>query len=224
MATPQNSKPTLGYWKIRGLASQIRYEMVYLGVDFDEHHYEQGDAPDFDRGQWISVKDSLGLKFPNLPYLLDGDLKLTETNAIMKYIAHKYGSHLLGGDATTIAKVEMVAGVVNDLKGAVTMPCYTGSSAESITGNLLEKVRPIVEFMGDKKFLVGEEPTYVDFTMFELIELMQFVSQGALFVRYPKLEVYSNRITSLPRLCEYYADDSRCMKRPFNNKVAKINN
>ena len=29
-------KPTLGYWKIRGLASQIRYEMIYLGVDYDE--------------------------------------------------------------------------------------------------------------------------------------------------------------------------------------------
>ena len=69
----------------------------------------------------------MGLRFPNLPYLLDGDLKLTETNAIMKYIAHKYGPQLLGGDATTIAKVEMVAGVVGDLKGTVTMPCYTGT-------------------------------------------------------------------------------------------------
>ena len=78
--------------------------------------------------------------------------------------------------------------------------------------------------MADKKFLVCEEPTYVDFTMFELCELMQFISQGELFRRYPKLEAYSTRIKSLPRLAEYYADDSRCMKRPFNNKVAKINN
>ena len=29
-------KPTLGYWKIRGLASQIRYQMIYLDVDYDE--------------------------------------------------------------------------------------------------------------------------------------------------------------------------------------------
>ena len=33
-------RPTLGYWKIRGLASQIRYEMVYLGVEYDEDMYE----------------------------------------------------------------------------------------------------------------------------------------------------------------------------------------
>ena len=55
-------KPTLGYWKIRGLASQIRYEMVYLGVDYDEVQYEQGDASTkYDRSSWLSVKDTLGL-------------------------------------------------------------------------------------------------------------------------------------------------------------------
>ena len=91
-----SEKPTLGYWKIRGLASQIRYEMVYLGVDYSVDQYEQGEAPDFDRSAWLNVKSTLGLPFPNLPYLIDGDLKLTETNAIMKYIASKYGPELLG--------------------------------------------------------------------------------------------------------------------------------
>ena len=45
------------------------------------------------------MKDTLGLEFPNLPDLLDGNVKLTETNAIMKYIANKLGPHLLGSDA-----------------------------------------------------------------------------------------------------------------------------
>lgn len=143
------SKPTLGYWKIRGLASQIRYEMVYLGVDYSEDQYEQGDAPTFDRSAWLSVKDTLGLPFPNLPYFIDGKMKLTETNAIMKYIAAKYGPQLLGTDPAQIAKVEMVSGVVGDLKGAVTMPCYTSGDRGAITANLLERVKPIVKFLGD---------------------------------------------------------------------------
>ena len=70
--------------------------MVYLGVDFEEDLYEQGDAPDFDRGQWENVKDSLGLRFPNLPYMIHGNVKLSEANSIMRYIAAKFGPHLLG--------------------------------------------------------------------------------------------------------------------------------
>ena len=218
------SKPTLGYWKIRGLASQIRYQMVYLGVDYDEHQYEQGDAPDYDRTCWLSVKDTLGLQFPNLPYLLDGTLKLTETTAIQKYIAYKYGPHLLGTDPANIAQVEMVSNVVSDLKGAVTMPCYTSGDRAAITANILEKVKPIVQYLGSKKFLCGSEVTYVDFTFFELCELMEWISEGQLSQQNPTLQGYCERVKGLPRLAEFYADDEKCMKRPFNNKVAKLNN
>ena len=224
MAEAAATKPTLGYWKIRGLASQIRYELVYLGVEYKEDQYEQGDAPTFDRSSWLSVKDTLGLQFPNLPYFIDGKMKLTETNAIMKYIAAKYGPELLGTDPVQIAKVEMAAGVVGDLKGAVTMPCYTSGDRSAITANLLEKVKPIVKFMGENDYLVGANPTYVDFTMFELCELMEFISEGQLFQAQPSLKAYSDRIKGLPKLAEFYADDARCMKAPFNNKVAKINN
>ena len=142
----------------------------------------------------------------------------------MKYIAHKYGPQLLGGDAATMAQVEMVAGVVGDLKGAVTMPCYTNHEKAGITVNLLQKVKPIVNYLADKPFLVGENISYVDFTLFELCDLMQFISDGQLFTQYPSLESFSERVKALPKLAEYYADDERCMKRPFNNKVAKINN
>ena len=101
-------KPTLGYWAIRGLASQIRYQMVYLGVDYAEDFYEQGDAPDFDRSCWLEKKDTIGLRFPNLPYFIDGETRLTDTGAIMKFIANKYGPELLGNSPAQIGQVEMV--------------------------------------------------------------------------------------------------------------------
>ena len=36
------------------------------------------------------------MDFPNLPYLIDGEVKLSESWAIAKYIARKYGKQLLG--------------------------------------------------------------------------------------------------------------------------------
>ena len=33
-------KPVLGYWKIRGLASNLRYQLAYQGIDYDMVEYE----------------------------------------------------------------------------------------------------------------------------------------------------------------------------------------
>ena len=41
-----------------------------------------GDAPDFNFGLWADVKPCMGMGFPNLPFFIDGDFKLTETVAI----------------------------------------------------------------------------------------------------------------------------------------------
>ena len=33
-------KPVLGYWKIRGLAANLRYQLAYQGIDYDMVEYE----------------------------------------------------------------------------------------------------------------------------------------------------------------------------------------
>ena len=58
----------------------------YAEAEFEDVVYECGDAPDFDRSCWLDVKFTLGYDFPNLPYLEDGDVKLTQTIPIMQYV------------------------------------------------------------------------------------------------------------------------------------------
>ena len=89
---------------------------------------------------------------------------------------------------------------------------------------LLEKVKPLVNFMGEKKFLCGNNVTYIEFIFLELCDFMNWISAGVLHERYPALDAYFNRVKALPRLKDYYADDNRCIKRPYNNPVAKLNN
>jgi glutathione S-transferase len=43
------------------------------------------------------VKYTLNFAFPNLPYLIDGEFKLTEQVAIMNYIVSKAGREDLNG-------------------------------------------------------------------------------------------------------------------------------
>ncbi|XP_075469715.1 glutathione S-transferase Mu 1-like isoform X3 [Ascaphus truei] len=81
----------LGYWDIRGVAHSIRLLLEYTGTPYEETRYVTGGAPDYDKSQWLDVKETLGLDFPNMPYLLDGDVKLSQSNAILRYIARKHG-------------------------------------------------------------------------------------------------------------------------------------
>lgn len=65
------TKLKFGYWATRGRAQVPRHLLAYTGAQWEEVAYT-------DPAQWFGGdKQSLGLDFPNLPYLIDEDLKLT---------------------------------------------------------------------------------------------------------------------------------------------------
>lgn len=72
---------TLGYFDLRGLAEPIRYLLKYVGVKFNDKRYEFGEGStmqelDNIRKYWYTDKYNLGLDFPNVPYYIDGDVKV----------------------------------------------------------------------------------------------------------------------------------------------------
>ena len=103
--------------------------LAYLGVDFEDVKYDvtyDEDSQSWDRSQWTSVKFNLGLEFPNLPYLFDGETKITETVGIMRYLAKKHDSTLLGKTAAELGRIEMLWDTVSNLKAKCTFPAYMG--------------------------------------------------------------------------------------------------
>ena len=220
----KTSTVTIGYWKIRGLISPCRYMLEYLGVDYNDVQYEQGDAPEFSRDCWLSVKPTLDLDFPNLPYLVHGDLRITESQAMMRYIANTFGpADFSGKDNAEKAKLDMLLGTIADIKSAATNHCYGSGDRSAVKQIGLERMEPISKYLGDKKFLAGDYITFVDFFLFEQIELFAFATEGEVLAKFPNLAAYHKTITSLPKFAEYYKSD-KFMVRPFNNKIAKINN
>lgn len=196
----------------------------YLDVDFEDRLYDCGDAPDFDRSCWFDVKQTLGLEYPNLPYLIDGEAKISETVAIMQYIARKYQPALLGADAAELGRISMLLDKVNTLKAKATYPCYGSGDTEAI----IEECRPIlakiVECMGESEWIAGANLTWLDFYFAELIDLLNGISDGLFNAEFPTMQTYWDRFISLPKLAEAWADDTKCMKQPFNNKMAKLLN
>lgn len=70
--------------------------------------YEQGDAPNFSIESWSSVKNTLGLDFPTVPYLIDETANVTDPYAIMVYIAHAYAPELLGKTPEESGQIDMI--------------------------------------------------------------------------------------------------------------------
>ena len=199
-------KLTLGYWKIRGLAASIRYQLEYSGVDYDMKEYEQGVGPEFSRQDWLDEKYKFELDFPNLPYVIDGDFYLTETFAIHKYLADKYDQELLGVNAEQQGIVNMLSGIILDIKKGVTGPCYSGDKDAAIKC-IQNKMPAVIAFLkqDQRQFLAGDNVTWIDFYFYETLQLMAFINPHV-YEEYGKLKAYCRNMAKLPHLKDYLED------------------
>ncbi|XP_038958865.1 glutathione S-transferase Mu 4 isoform X4 [Rattus norvegicus] len=125
---------TLGYWDIRGLAHAIRLLLEYTDSSYEEKRYTMGDAPDYDRSQWLSEKFKLGLDFPNLPYLIDGSHKVTQSNAILRYLGRKH--NLCGETEEERIRVDVLENQAMDTRLQLAMVCYSPNFVSSTNPEL----------------------------------------------------------------------------------------
>ncbi|KAH7956271.1 hypothetical protein HPB52_007777 [Rhipicephalus sanguineus] len=161
--------PILTYWDVRGFAQAIRNLLIYKGVEFEDKRYQHGPPPEYGRGEWLKEKFALGLKFPNLPYYMDGDVKITQSLAILRHLARKHDLHARNdAEATELDVLEQQA---QDLclilaYEAVPMPRYKGG-LKSYAENVGDKLEPWAKHLAGLKWVLGERLTYVDFLLYE---------------------------------------------------------
>ncbi|KAM9217362.1 glutathione S-transferase 2-like [Leptosomus discolor] len=170
---------TLGYWDIRGLAHAIRLLLEYTETPYQERLYHPGPAPDYDWSDWTSEKEKLGFDFPNLPYLIDGPAKVTQSNAILRYIARKH--HMGGGTEEEMLRVDVLENQLMDLRMSFARLCYD-PNFEKLKAAYLEqlpgKLRELSRFLGSQTWFVGEKLTFVDFVAYDVLDrLRMFVPE-----------------------------------------------
>ncbi|OQV19816.1 putative Glutathione S-transferase Mu 1 [Hypsibius exemplaris] len=191
----------LGYWGIRGLAQPIRYLLEYTGEKYDFKNHS--DSP---KEAWIEDRLKLGIPFPNLPYYIDGDVKLTQANAILRYIARKHG--LAGKNEKDYQEIDVLDGVLADLRLGWTRTCYLSQNLENdkvtYRNTIDQTLKQYVEILGKKDYLVSGGLSYVDFVFFELLDALNTLYED-LFTELPTLKAYHQRIKSLKGVKEYLA-------------------
>ena len=218
-----DKKILIAYWKIRGLIMHVQYVAEYCKAPYETKYYQQGEAPTFDSSCWFDEKHSLGLDFPNLPYLFDGDFKMSETVPMMVYIAEKFRPEILGENTQEKATVSMITAVVHGAKNAVTGPCYQQDDKEKVLEAAWKNFKSLSKYLGDKKFFLGDKPTLPDFHFTELLNFIEKLDgQGTLKTKYENLHNLRNNVNELAEIKDFLSSD-RCPDLPFNNVCAKVN-
>jgi glutathione S-transferase len=165
----------------------------------------------------------LNLDFPNLPYLLDGDLKLTQSKAVLYYLGRKY--NLMGTTPKEEAHVMMLCEEAHDLRMKSNGVFYTpeGESETArkafVDTTLAEHLQKFDDYIGKNqtKFLVGNQPTVADFQVFEYIDACLYLDEGnSVLDKYSNVKQFLNTIRELPELKDYIAKE--LAQVPLNNK------
>ncbi|XP_059122058.1 glutathione S-transferase Mu 7 [Peromyscus eremicus] len=210
---------TLGYWDIRGLAHAIRMLLEYTDSSYEEKRYTMGDAPDYDQSQWLNEKFKLGLDFPNLPYLIDGSHMITQSNAILRYLARKH--NLCGETEEERIRVDILENQLMDNRMVLARLCYNPDFEKLKPGyleQLPEMMRLYSEFLGKRPWFAGDKITFVDFIAYDVLERNQ-VFEPKCLEAFPNLKDFIFRFEGLKKISDYMKS-SRFLPRPVFLKIA----
>jgi glutathione S-transferase len=210
----ESSSVTFGYWHLRGRGAIPRLVLEYTGTKYDEKRYVKPE-------EWFGGdKNSIGFDFPNLPYLVDGDFKLTETRAIVLYVIRRSGhNELLGKDVKQQATQGMIGGVVEDVNKAIVElvfnPDYETVKAEKFKG-LTYKLDHLKAFLGTQEWLAGFF-SVADFTFYETWNYIRgiFPEESK---AYESFNAHHDRFEAVPQIKAYLASD-RNIKAPYLPKA-----
>ncbi|XP_064399855.1 glutathione S-transferase Mu 2-like [Halichondria panicea] len=202
---------TLGYWNIRGLGQSIRLMLKYTGTEFNNVQYDERNG-----GSWFDDKEKLGLDFPNLPYLIDGDVKITQSFAILRYIGRKH--NLSAKSEKEMAYLGMLEHVAMDFRNGFVMFVYNKKDFEEKRDGYVktakESVQRFSDYLGDKQWFNGSEMTYVDFFLYEILDHHRLFEKGFLD-HVPNIQALMERFEARPAIKAYMESDE-FMKEPIN--------
>ena len=234
----EGAEITLGYWGIRGLGQPIRFLLVSAGVPFSEvrlgvlqdgtllNENEEGE-------DWDNVRSTLGMPFPNLPYLIDtsgGSLvSLSQSNAILRYLAR--GFDFYGDSENDRVEIDVLQDEAYDFRNEIIDTAYTldeGYAAvfEHFSTNTmpryLDSFETYLAQCDNKNFFVGSRFSLVDFVLYELFwQMTLMVPNSITATNRPTLFAFINAFEKAPRIANYLQSEYY-IEHPINSPWASF--
>ena len=210
-----DNKLVFGYWGLSGLGNPIRYLLSYLEADFKDEVYT-----DFDK--WFKAdKAGLGIPLANLPYLIDGGFKLSESTAILKYLPKRFNkTDLLGKTTEDQARVDQLLGFIGDINSAFGGAMREGlldGKKDELYGKIKDKTQVLEGFVKEN-YALGYL-TIVDFRLADIVYTITNSLPDQTKDDLKNLRQISKNVHELPQVKKYLETGVKTLLTPAYHKT-----
>ena len=175
-----SSKLSLIYFPVRARGEAVRMILAYGGIPFTDTNCQEYFGCDF-----MTAKTSGKLPFGQLPVLAVGDTLISQSGAIHRYTAGLVSkpdfiprdpvkAALADALHETAQDLYRIMPIVNMFKGDQ----WKQEKEEYFTKTLPAKLPALVKMLGEQSYFCGDAPTYADFALHTIMDLVRLVEPG----------------------------------------------
>ncbi|CAH6876630.1 Gsta4 [Phodopus roborovskii] len=216
------TKPKLYYFHGRGRMESIRWLLAAAGVEFEEEFLET-------REQYEKLQKDGLLLFDQVPLVEIDGMPLTQSRAILSYLAAKY--NLYGKDLKERLRIDMYTDGTLDLMLMIAQapfkpPKEKEESYALIVTRAKTRYFPVFEkILKDhgEAFLVGNQLSWADIQLLEAILMVEELSAPVLS-DFPLLQAFKARISNIPTIKKFLQPGSQRKPPPDGHYVEVVRN
>ena len=202
-------KLSLVYFPVRARGEAARMIMAYGNIPYTDTIVEFGD--------FATWKSSGKLPFGQLPILEVDDTIIGQSGAIHRYLAalvsepdfipkDSVKAALADALHETAQDLYRIMPIVNMFKG----DHWKQEKDEYFTKTLPTKLPALVKMLRDQEYFCGDAPTYADFALYTIMDLVRLVEPGVVS-QHDNIAAWMTRVEQLPGVKEYVESRPDCV-------------
>ena len=205
-------KLDLIYFDVRARAECARMTLAYGGIP-----YNFTDTQGYFGCDFMTAKTSGKLPWGQLPLLaVDGKL-ISQSGSINRYLASLVTKpDFIPKDPVKAALADALHETAQDLFRIMpivnlwTEEKWREEKEEYFTKTLPSKLPALVKMLGSQKYFCGDAPTYADFALFTIMDLVRLVEPGVVS-QHSNISAWMARVEQLPGVKEYLESRPLCI-------------
>lgn len=143
-----------------------------------------------------------------MPYYIDGELKLTQSLAILRHLARKH--NLAGHNEGERIRIEIIEQELRHFRNCfidTTVDKNFPAAQNTYMRNLPKMIKSLSNFLGCLPYFAGNSISYVDFMAYEFIDQHYYLTPALIKEHGINLVDFLHRIEELPTISEFQKSD-----------------